>query len=80
VDGEDIIRNCYERHKIHLKVEFGRLTKVRNRKNAIGIYTWQSWSVTDINWACKTTTNNIQKQNLFAAISQKNPLFSGELQ
>lgn len=24
MDGEDIVRNCYERHIMHLKVEFGR--------------------------------------------------------
>ena len=46
-------------------------------------YTWQSRSVNDINWAHKITAeryDNIQKQNVFADISQKNPLFSGELQ
>jgi hypothetical protein len=44
VDGEDIIRNCYEGHIIHLKVQFCRLTRARNIKITIGIYLAESVS------------------------------------
>jgi len=42
VDGEESIRNCYERHIIRLKVEFDRLTRARNIKITIGKYLAES--------------------------------------
>jgi hypothetical protein len=80
MDSKDIVRNCYERQIIHFKMSLAQKLKQEIEKLRLE-YIWHSKSSNDINWACeiiKERYDNIQKQNLFADVSCKNPLFTGE--